>query len=170
MRSFNYTWSLVSIPVFLTTYLCVVSPTLLSSSVRARLQCRTEQSRTMLAVCLLSCLLSSLVHTQPDSPSRPQVDPEQEMTILETCAGVADGTRCTKRCIHWTCDPKYARCYQGHCKRAGHHPCNTGSPSHPCCCGSCDKLMVNINLLVTRRISSEIQDMAQYFLSVEFDK
>merc|ERR1719400_334377 len=114
---------------------------LLSSSVRARLQCRTEQSRTMLAVCLLSCLLSSLVHTQPDSPSRPQVDPEQEMTILETCEGVADGTRCTKRCIHWTCDPKYARCYQGHCKRAGHHPCNTGSPSHPCCCGSCDKLM-----------------------------
>merc|ERR1711997_476049 len=102
----------------------------------------TEQVGTMLwlAVCLLCSLLCSLVQTQSDSLSRPLVDPEEELTILETCEGVADGTRCTKRCIHWTCDPKYARCYKGHCKRAGHHPCNTAS-QHPCCCGSCDKPM-----------------------------
>jgi|ERR1711874_721011 len=103
----------------------------------------TEQGGTMLAVCLLSMLLCSLVQTQSETFSRPLVNSEEELTILETCEGVADGTRCTKRCVHWTCDPKYARCYEGHCKRAGHHPCNTAShPNpHPCCCGSCDKLM-----------------------------
>merc|ERR1712037_14777 len=102
----------------------------------------TELAGTMqgLAACLLCSLLSSLAQTQSDSASRPLVDPEQELTILESCGGVADGTRCTKRCIHWTCDPKFARCYQGNCKRAGHHPCHTASP-HPCCCGSCDKQM-----------------------------
>ena len=109
----------------------------------------TEQGGTMLAVCLLSMLLCSLVQTQSETFSRPLVNSEEELTILETCEGVADGTRCTKRCVHWTCDPKYARCYEGHCKRAGHHPCNTAShPNpHPCCCGSCDKLMVNITRL-----------------------
>ena len=107
----------------------------------------------MLAVCLLSALLSSLVLTQSDSASRPLVNTEEELTILETCEGVADGTRCTKRCVHWSCDPKFARCYKGHCKRAGHHPCNTASPLHPCCCGACDKAMVVINHLGTLSIS-----------------
>ena len=106
----------------------------------------TEQGGTMLAVCLLSALLCSLVTTQSDSFSRPLVDTEKELTIFESCKGEADGTRCTKRCVHWTCDPKFARCYEGNCKRAGQHPCNT-SPQphiHPCCCGSCHKQMVNI--------------------------
>merc|ERR1739848_967172 len=99
----------------------------------------TELAGTMmwLPVCLLCSLLCSLVQTQSDSLTRPLVDPEEELTILETCTGVPDGTRCTKRCIHWSCDPKFARCYKGHCKRAGHHPCSTPS-HHPCCCGSCE--------------------------------
>merc|ERR1711923_421639 len=101
----------------------------------------TEQTGAMLTVCLLSSLLFSLVQTQSISASRPLVNTEEELTILETCEDVANGTRCTKRCVHWSCDPKFARCYKGHCKRSGHHPCNTASPLHPCCCGSCDKPM-----------------------------
>ena len=110
----------------------------------------------MLAVCLLSALLSSLVLTQSDSASRPLVNTEEELTILETCEDVADGTRCTKRCVHWSCDPAFARCYQGHCKRAGHHPCNTASPLHPCCCGSCDRAMVVISHLARAYQSAKL--------------
>ena len=120
----------------------------------------TELAGTMqgLPVCLLCTLLCSVAQTQSDSTSRPLVNPEQELTILETCTGVADGTRCTKRCIHWTCDPKFARCYKGNCKRAGHHPCNTVS-HHPCCCGTCDKQMVSINLATRPGSKSAIQQV-----------
>merc|ERR1712045_197820 len=93
-----------------------------------------DQGGTMLAglhvtLCLLSLpslLCSSLqilTSRQSETVSRPLVDPDQELTILESCSGVADGTRCTKRCVDWSCDPAMARCYQGRCKRSGHHPC-----------------------------------------------
>ena len=78
-----------------------------------------------------------------DSFSRPLVNPDEERTIFENCEGFPDGTRCTKRCIHISCDPLFARCYKGHCKRQGHHPCDTtNTQTHPCCCGDCSKQMV----------------------------
>ena len=36
----------------------------------------------------------------------------QVLTIGQTCEGVADGTKCTKRCIDVSCSPDQARCYQ----------------------------------------------------------
>merc|ERR1712051_112259 len=112
----------------------------------------SEQRRTMsaglnISICLLSLIITTSVFSsivqrkesrQSDTFSRPQVDQGEELTILESCEGVADGTRCTKRCIHISCDPLQARCYKGHCKRGGFHPCIT---NHPCCCGDCNKQM-----------------------------
>jgi len=55
-----------------------------------------------------------------------------------SCQDSHDGTRCVKHCAkkHLNCDQDYARCWQGHCKRGGHHPCDT-SHDHACCCGNC---------------------------------
>ena len=36
---------------------------------------------------------------------------------------------------------------QGHCKRGGHHPCDT-SHDHACCCGNCYLPKVNLAQLV----------------------
>jgi len=61
-----------------------------------------------------------------------------ELSTVESCVGWPDGTKCTKRCLDISCDPLQARCWQGHCKRSGRHPCDiTGT--HPCCCGDCNK-------------------------------
>merc|ERR1719513_465707 len=66
-----------------------------------------------------------------------------ELTIADSCVGWPDGTSCTKRCFHLSCDPLQARCWQGHCKRYGHHPCDI-TRTHPCCCGDCTKDTVSI--------------------------
>ena len=40
------------------------------------------------------------------------VNPDQKLTTGQSCAGAADGTRCTKRCTHISCSPDQARCWQ----------------------------------------------------------
>eukprot|EP00090_Calanus_glacialis_P025367 TRINITY_DN3961_c0_g1_i1.p1 TRINITY_DN3961_c0_g1~~TRINITY_DN3961_c0_g1_i1.p1 ORF type:complete len:171 (-),score=36.71 TRINITY_DN3961_c0_g1_i1:152-664(-) len=69
---------------------------------------------------------------------RGPVDHTVELVIHESCREWQDGTKCTKRCLDLSCDPVQARCWQGHCKRAGHHPCDM-TDTHQCCCGDCSK-------------------------------
>jgi len=68
---------------------------------------------------------------------RGPVDPTRSLRWFESCRGVEDGTRCTKRCRDWSCTDT-ARCWQGKCKRGGYHPCDT-TGEHSCCCGTCYK-------------------------------
>ena len=95
---------------------------------------------------------------------RSPVDPGLVLALGEQCAGHPDGTVCTKRCVDITCDPRMARCYQvtpgeclqilqvdvcvkGRCKRSGQHPCEVDPwhmKVHPCCCGDCNNIKVDI--------------------------
>ena len=96
---------------------------------------------------------------------RSPVAPGLVLALGEQCAGHPDGTVCTKRCGDITCDPRMARCYQvtpavnvckyckwlccvkGRCKRSGQHPCEVDPwhmKVHPCCCGDCNNIKVDI--------------------------
>ena len=84
--------------------------------------------------------------------TRGPVDHSIVVSPASSCRGYEDGTKCIKRCIDLTCTSVLARyimtmsvywpltigyrCYEGHCKRFGHHPCDT-SDNHSCCCGNC---------------------------------
>ena len=77
-----------------------------------------------------------LFFTNICSVLRGPVDHSIVVSAGASCSGYEDGTKCIKRCIDLTCTSLLARCYEGRCKRFGHHPCDT-SENHSCCCGNC---------------------------------
>eukprot|EP00090_Calanus_glacialis_P001484 TRINITY_DN11064_c0_g1_i1.p1 TRINITY_DN11064_c0_g1~~TRINITY_DN11064_c0_g1_i1.p1 ORF type:complete len:213 (+),score=52.85 TRINITY_DN11064_c0_g1_i1:146-784(+) len=79
---------------------------------------------------------SSIVRTT--TVLRGPVDHSIEVPLSGSCEGMEDGTKCNKKCKDYNCEPPFARCWQGHCKRLGRHPCDV-TDSHSCCCGNCYK-------------------------------
>merc|ERR1711892_685204 len=69
---------------------------------------------------------------------RGPVDFSLTLSVTQSCDGLPDGTKCTKKCKDYNCNPPFARCWQGHCKRLGRHPCDV-TDNHSCCCGDCYK-------------------------------
>ena len=80
--------------------------------------------------------LVRIISPNISSVLRGPVDHSIVVSAGASCSGHEDGTKCIKRCIDLTCTSLLARCYEGRCKRFGHHPCDT-SENHSCCCGNC---------------------------------
>merc|ERR1712179_192485 len=96
---------------------------------------------------LLSCSIRGKNDTPKPKIVRGPVDQNKVVHGSRGCRGEEDGTKCDLMCMMIGCYHEGgARCYEGECRKAGNHPCQTSgaftdttevTSTHPCCCGDC---------------------------------